>query len=176
MMIDTSALPPQVASLAVTATAFVEDRFAGPLPTTEIVVATRLQLARYAVRTATTVVGGRVSRWARVRHGFAMWREARTGLACTLLSAAGVLIVVTRQALDDPRLPDYLVHEFVHAAQAERPGRREQMTECLRFDLGQVRLDEDRLYDEHLRQESEEGEAYRIQAEHAGLRNAVEMP
>ncbi|WP_269857932.1 hypothetical protein [Streptomyces sp. RPT161] len=162
-------VPERLERAAAVARRFVEARLGEPLPPICIAVATRFQLARCAARTAAAVVGGRAPRLGQFLYGLCMWREARTGLACTLLAPAGVLVIVTRQAVGDPRLTDYLVHEFVHAVQAHRPGRREQMTERLRFDLGMAHLDEARQYGEFLRHEAEEGEAYRIQAEHAGL-------
>ncbi|MCQ4043878.1 hypothetical protein ACFOSC_26465 [Streptantibioticus rubrisoli] len=175
-MLDAADLPTPLAEVAAGAAVFVERRLSTFLPPTTIVVANRVQLAMYAVRAATAVAGGRPSWLARLRYGFAMWREARTGLACTALSPTGVLIVVTRRALDDRWLTDYFVHEFVHAVQAGRPGRREQMTELLRFDLGLAAVDEEDLYAEDLRQQAEEGEAYRIQAEHAGVIDVGGMP
>lgn len=173
-MLDTTTLPAELAGLAQTAAAAVVNGLGEQLPPTRILIASRIGLARIASRSAAAVAGGRVSWRHRVRHGLAYWQGARTGLACTMPAPDGVLVVVTRRALTDERLGDYLVHELVHAVQAGRPGRRAQQVEQLRQALGVAEPVDDFLYAEHLREQVEEGEAYRLQGELAGAVRPVE--
>jgi hypothetical protein len=170
LSLDTAALPVRVAQLAVQAAGFVEARLGETLPPTRIVVASRIGLALLATRTAAATVGAPVRWRRRARYAVSMWRTAvSNGIACTLLAPDGVLIIVTRGALTDPYLPDYLVHELTHAVQYGRPGRREQLLAELADVLGAAPQAEADEYAAYLQQHIDEGEAYRVQAEHAGV-------
>lgn len=163
--------------VATRAARLVEERLGESLPVTHVVAARNrcAQATKVLASEVAVTVGSawRLSLTGRLRacvRWAGLWRGGRDGIAQTVIAPRGVLIVVRANAIRCPQLEEYLVHEMVHAIQMTRLGRRRQLQSLTAHTFGLAQLDDDALYREWMREQIDEGEAYRVQlayVEHA---------
>ncbi|MFD7590668.1 hypothetical protein ACFV84_35120 [Kitasatospora sp. NPDC059811] len=119
------------------------ERLAGALPPVRIVITGRAAGAWIATQAEASAVGGASLR-TRLGKALATWRSARAhdAQAMTLLGDRSEVLVVLCApdllAAGETNLIETLGHELVHAAQLNRPGRRQSRLADLQGNYGLV--------------------------------------